>query len=84
MTVENEEDYRNNHFCHFCEKNIESDKVRNHCHLTGKYRSPAHIICNINVTRKQIIFIPFIFPSFSNSGCYIFFKNLVEKKNGKL
>ena len=27
--------------CQFCEKNFESDKVRDHCHLTGKYRGPA-------------------------------------------
>ena len=42
MTEEDEEDYRNNNICRFCDKNFESDKVRNHCHLTGKYRGPAH------------------------------------------
>ena len=31
--------------CRFCEKNIESDKVRDHCHLTGKYR--AVVIANV-------------------------------------
>ena len=36
MTEENEEDHRNINICQFCEKNIESDKVRDHCHLTGK------------------------------------------------
>ena len=41
LTEENEEDYRNNNICRFCEKNIESDKVRDHCHLTGRYRGPA-------------------------------------------
>ena len=30
MTEENEEDYRNNNICRFCEKNIESDKDRDH------------------------------------------------------
>ena len=35
--------------CRFCEKEILSDKVRDHCHLTGKYRGPAHNTCNINV-----------------------------------
>ena len=42
MTEENEEDYRSNNICQFCEKNIESDKVRDHCHLTGGYRVQAH------------------------------------------
>ena len=61
MTEENEEDYRNNIICRFCEKNIESDKVRDHCHLTGRYRGVAHSKCNTNVTQKQSNFIPIIF-----------------------
>ena len=38
MTEEDEEEFKVNNFCRFCEKNIESDKVRDHCHLTGAYR----------------------------------------------
>ena len=83
MTEEDEEDYRINDICQFCEKNIESDKVRNHCHLTGKYRGPAHSKCNINVTQGQSNFIPFIFHNFSNYDCHMFFKKLVDKKNDK-
>ena len=45
MTQE-DTDFENNSICQFCEKNIESDKVRYHCHLTGRYRDPAHNICN--------------------------------------
>ena len=42
---------KNNIVCRFCEKIIKFDKVRDLCHLTGKYRGPAHIKCNINVTQ---------------------------------
>ena len=84
MTEENEEGYRINNICRFCEKNIESDKVRDHCHLTGKYRGPAHSICNINVTQDQYNFIPFIFHNFSNYDCHMFFKKLVDKKIDKV
>ena len=84
MTGENEEDYRNNIICRFCEKIIESDKVRDHCHLTGNCRGPAHSICNINVTQVQKNFIPFIFHNFSNYDCHMFFKKLVDKKNDKV
>ena len=80
MTQEGEEDFRNNNICRFCEKEISSDKVRDHCHLTGKYGGPAHSNCNINVTQKQSNFIPFIFHNFSNYDCHMFFKNLVDKK----
>ena len=74
MTVEDEEDYRINNICRFCEKNIGSDKVRDHCHLTGNYRGPAHSKCNNNVTQDQSIFIPFKFHNFSNYDCHMFFK----------
>ena len=73
MTEEDEEDYKNDNICRFCEKEILSDKVRDHCHLTGKYRGPAHNTCNINVTQKQSNFIPFIFHNFSNYDCHMFF-----------
>ena len=34
--------------CHICGGKMESkDKVRDHCHLTGKYRGPAHYKCNL-------------------------------------
>ena len=84
MTEENEEDYRNDNICTFCEKFIESDKVRDHCHLTGKYRGPAHNKCNINVTQNQNNFIPFIFHNFSNYDCHMFFKKLIDKKKDKV
>ena len=84
MTDKDEEDYENNNICQFCEKNIESDKVRDHCHLTGIYRGPAHSKCNINVTQKQSNFIPFIFHNFSNYDCHMFFKKLVDKKKDKV
>ena len=66
------------------EKKILSDKVRDHCHLTGKYRGPAHSKCNINVTQQQSHIIPLIFHNFSNYDCHMFFKKLVDKKNDKV
>ena len=66
MIKENEEDYRNNNICRFCEKEIIGEKVRDHCHLTGKYTGPAHSKCNINVTQDQSNFILLIFHNFSN------------------
>ena len=37
LTEKGKDVYKNNKICLFCEKNCESDKVRDHCHLTGKY-----------------------------------------------
>ena len=84
MTEKDKEHYKNNNICRFCEKNFESDKVRDHCHLTGKYRGPAHSKCNINVIQKQSNFIPFVFHNFSIYDCHMFFKRLINKKKDKV
>ena len=84
MTKKDEEDFKNDNICRFCEKNFKCDKVRDHCHLTGNFRGPAHSICNINVTQDQSNFLHFIFHNFSNCDLHMFFENLVDKKNGKV
>ena len=84
LTQEDIEDFENNNICRFCEKEIVSDKVRDHCHLTGKYRGPAHNTCNINVKQKDSNFIPFAFHNFSNYDCHMFFKKLVDLKKDKV
>ena len=84
LTQEDEEDYRNNNICRFCEKTIESDKVRDPCHLTGKYRGSIHNVCNINVEQKDSNFIPFAFHISSNYDCHMFFKRLVDLKKDKV
>ena len=84
MTQKDAEDYRDNNICRFCETIIESDKVRNHCHLTGKHIGPGHSKGNINVIEDKSNFIPFIFHKFSNYVCHLFFKNIVDKKNDEL
>ena len=75
MTEENKDGNDNIIICRFCKKSIDSDKVRGHCHLTGKYRGPAHNKCNINVTQDWNNFIPFIIHNFSNYDCHLFLKN---------
>ena len=83
-TEKDEEQYRNTNICLFCEKEIISEKVRDHCHLTGKYRVLAHNTCNINVTQQQSNFIPFVFHNFSNYDCHLILEKLIEKKNDKV
>ena len=81
MTDNDKKDYKNINVCRFCEKIVVSDKVRDHCLLTGKNRGPAHSKCNINVTHDQSNFIPFIFHNFNKYDCHMFCKKLVDKKN---
>ena len=48
-TKEDIENFVNNNICRLCEKEIIDNQVRDHCHLTRKYRGPAHSKCKINV-----------------------------------
>ena len=61
MSAEEKERFQLNNSCWVCDKifNVVDDKVRDHCHITGKYRGAAHWSCNINLnlTKK----IPVIF-----------------------
>ena len=84
MTEIDEKDYKNNTISIFCQKFIESEKVRDHCQLTGKYRGLAHTACNLNVKQKDSNVIPFIFHKFSNYDCHLFFEKLVDKKKDKV
>ena len=70
--------------CQFCEKEIFSDKVRDHCHLTTSYRSAAHSNCNNNVKQSQSIFLSVIIHNFSNYFCHLFFEKIVGKKKDKV
>ena len=84
MTEEDEKVFENITIRRFCEKEIIDNKVRDHCHLTGEYRSPIHNTCNLNIKQKDCNFIPFIFHNFSICDCYLFFKKLVDEKNDKV
>ena len=37
--------------CYACEKEFDGDKVRDHCHYTGKYRGALHLKCNLRLKR---------------------------------
>ena len=34
--------------CHICGKDLGADKVRDHDHITGRFRGAAHNECNLN------------------------------------
>ena len=80
MTEEDQYDFENNNICRYCEKYIETDKVRDHCHLTSKNRGPAHSNCNLNVKQKDSNIITIGLHNSSNYDCHMFFKTLVDRK----
>ena len=51
ISEEGEEQFQSSSTCWICEKLIDDDneKVRDHCHVAGKFRGTAHWSCNINI-----------------------------------
>ena len=50
MTGVDEQHFKTMDGCHICgEKYTDKDvRVRDHCHITGKFRGSAHQECNLN------------------------------------
>ena len=67
MTKKDEEDFQKAKKCWICEKKYKPDEkenipVRDHCHMTGKYRGSAHKTCNFRLQiSAERIKIPVIF-----------------------
>ena len=57
------------------------NKVRDHCHETGKYRGPACKICNLRC--KQQNFIPVIFHNGSGYDFNLLYSELFKQNNDK-
>ena len=49
--------------CHICEKQLGSDRVRDHCHLSGGFRGAAHNKCNLDYKIPK--FFPVVFHNLS-------------------
>ena len=66
-----------------CKKIIsnDEDKVRDHCHVTGKFRGAAHESCNLNfqLTKK----VPVIFHNSSSCDSHLIFNEL-DKSDVKI
>ena len=62
MSEEEEHLFQESNSCWICKKLIYNaeEKVRDHCHITGKFRSAAHWNCNLNfqLTKKVLVIFP--------------------------
>ena len=76
MSEEEEHLFQQSNSCWICKKLIDNDeeKVRDHCHVTGKFRGAAHWNCNINfqLTKK----VPAIFHNLRGYDSHLIFSEL--------
>ena len=83
MSEEEEYLFQQSNSCWICKKLIKHDeeKVRDHCHITSKFRGVAHWDCNINfqLTKK----VPVIFQNLKNYDSHLNF-SVLHKFNLKI
>ena len=61
--------------CWICNEKFDGDdKVRDHCHFTGRYRGAAHNSCNLKYKKPN--FTPVVFHNLSGYDNHLFIKNL--------
>ena len=81
LTDEEKESYENQEICHICKKEFNNDnKVRDHCHYTGKYRGAAHNKCNLNYKISKEI--PVVFHNRSTYNYHFIIKQLAREFKG--
>ena len=60
ISKKEQNDFKKAKSCHICNKVYTNDvPVRDHCHVTGKYRGTAHTDCNLSyrLTKKHLCHI---------------------------
>ncbi|XP_018393385.1 PREDICTED: uncharacterized protein LOC108772363 [Cyphomyrmex costatus] len=84
FTRDDWEKFNNTTHCHVCEKPfaIDDTRARDHCHLTGRYRGPAHSNCNLNY--KDLRCIPVVFHNLSGYDAHFIIKEIATAYNGNI
>ena len=76
MTDDDKLRFQEENICHICEKEIKDDKVRDHCHYSGKFLGPAHNKCNLN--RRELKEIPIFIHNGSKYDIHLIVKDLAK------
>ncbi|CAH3144143.1 unnamed protein product [Porites evermanni] len=74
LTPAEQDSFNKVEICHICKKELLDDKVRDHCHFTGKYRGAAHNSCNLQCRKPMIL--PVVFHNLKGYDSHLFIKQL--------
>ena len=84
LTRDDYEKFNSATHCHICEKPFAPDEtpVRDHCHLTGRFRGPAHSNCNLNYRDSH--YIPVVFHNLSGYDAHFIIKEIATAYEGDI
>ena len=79
ITEKEEEQFKQASDCWICRKKLNlEDRVRDHCHFTGRYRGAAHNKCNLKYCKPNYISV--FFHNLSGYDSHLFIKKLDATK----
>ena len=85
FTEEDRKQFNKASNCWICGEYLGNDRVRDHCHYTGRYRGPAHNSCNLKYRKPKSISV--FFHNLSGYDSHLFIKkigcSINEKENIK-
>ena len=77
ITEEEEKQFDNASDCWICGEELKNDnKVRDHCHYTGRYRGAAHNKCNLKYRKPKDV--PVFFHNLSGYDSHLFIRSLAS------
>ena len=74
FTEEDRKQFNKASDCWICGEELGNDRVRDHCHYTGRYRGPAHNKCNLKYRKPKSISV--FFHNLSGYDSHLFIKKL--------
>ena len=72
FTEEDRKQFNKASDCWICGEYLGNDRVRDHCHFTGRYRGPAHNSCNLKYRKPKSISV--FFHNLSGYDSHLFIK----------
>ena len=70
--------------CHVCDGRLNGDSVRDHCHITGKYRGAAHSACNLKLRlNSKTTTIPVVFHNLRGYDSHLLMQ-AISKVEGRV
>lgn len=82
MTEENEHTFQEATHCHICKGVLDTDVVRDHCHITGTFRGAAHNSCNLNLKQREII--PVFFHNLKGYDAHLIMEAIGKIKHKRI
>ena len=82
MTVVDVRAFETATICSICSQELGVYRIRDHCHVTGKYRGAAHNACNLNMKQRERI--PVFFQNFRGYDAHLIMEAIGKIKHKKI